>query len=56
MMTHERARITDVAGRARVSKATVPAVLSATATVRDASRQRVLAIVERASTARLPAA
>ena len=45
-MERKRATITDVAAHAGVSKATVSAVLNATAGVRDATRQRVLSSVE----------
>lgn len=45
-MKRKRATITDVAARAGVSKATVSAVLNATAAVRDATRQRVLSAIE----------
>lgn len=45
-MDRKRATITDVAAHAGVSKATVSAVLNATAGVRDATRQRVLTAVE----------
>ena len=45
-MERKRATITDVAVHAGVSKATVSAVLNATAGVRDATRERVLSSLE----------
>lgn len=45
-MERRRATINDVAAEAGVSKATVSAVLNATAGVRESTRQRVLAAVE----------
>ncbi|MDP9349828.1 MAG: LacI family transcriptional regulator, partial [Gemmatimonadota bacterium] len=45
-MQNKRATITDVARLAGVSKATVSAVLNDTGTVRDSTRDRVLAVME----------
>jgi LacI family transcriptional regulator len=45
-MTRARATISDVAGRAGVSKATVSAVLNDKGTVRDSTRDRVVAAIK----------
>jgi LacI family transcriptional regulator len=45
-MSHKRPTITDVARLAGISKATVSAVLNDTGTVKDSTRDRVLAVIE----------